>query len=404
MAGQNPGFRDFGILPEDLPPPPDKVRCFFSTGRVVGQYIGTAIVSLLGLGFAMMFALAMTMPLNLLACAAALAGFGAFVFLATHHDYRWVELEGSAIRAKHLYTGRVIERSVEDIECLGTMVYQVKTLSTVAMEKLLGRIKGIEIRFRDGRTPLRILRADPAMTNALEFIQAVLYRMSRVGDLDTKMVLLDGQPLVRNIHWKGEEPRAAPPKSLKVLLCCLILMALMAGTITGFWGLAESKRLEIGSVPAHEITVQSLIDHGPGANRHVILTGFRPGGYAVESRSASWRQVWIALFPAGTPPEADREIKVVFQTNAVREPATLAWLMRSGRLTAICSDSPRSSWGTVLGPEIVKANNGLPLASAWSIEEMRELPDKETVKQLLWGATGSFAAMLLFSLIVFWKA
>src|SRR5437879_689496 len=113
-------FRDFGILPEGQQPPPEKVRCFLSTARIVGQFIGTGIVSALGVGLTVLFALTMPLPLNLLGCAAALTGFGAFVYLATHNDYRWVELDGNALRAKHLYTGRTIERSVDEIDSLGT--------------------------------------------------------------------------------------------------------------------------------------------------------------------------------------------------------------------------------------------------------------------------------------------
>jgi hypothetical protein len=92
-----PSFRDFGILPDNLPPPPEKVRCFLSTGRIVGQYIGTGLVTAVGLGLTVLFALTMPLPLNLLGCAAALTGFGAIVYLATHNDYRWVELEGIPI-------------------------------------------------------------------------------------------------------------------------------------------------------------------------------------------------------------------------------------------------------------------------------------------------------------------
>jgi hypothetical protein len=405
MAESNPGFRDFGILPDDLPPPPETVRCFFSTGRVVGQYIGTAIVSLLGIGFAVLFAFTMSSPLNWLAAAASLMGFGAFVYLATHHDRRWVELEGDTIRAKHLYTGRVIERSVAEIESLGTLVAPVADISTLVVERLLGRIKGIEIRFRDRRTPLRIMRADPAMTNASAFIEAVLYRMSRVAEIEAETILLDGKPLVRNIHWKGEKPSATPSNVWKVLACCLILMAFMAGGVSGIWGSQEQGRREVGSVPPHEISVRSLIENGPGANRHVTLTGFRPGGYASESKSNSktWTQVWIALFPADARPGEDREIEVVLWSNAVGGVAPLAHLMQSGRVTGICSASLRSSWGTVLGPEIVKANKGLPLSSAWSIEAMREVPSEELVTTLLRSATGSFAAIILCSLGVFWK-
>ena len=406
MAESNPGFRDFGILPDDLPPPPETVRCFFSTGRVVGQYIATGIVSLLGLGFAVLFALTMPLPLGLLGCAAALTGFGAFVYLATHNDYRWVELEGNTLRAKHLYTGRVVERPVEEIESLGTLVYPVKQLATIVMEKFLGRVKGIEIRFRDRRNPLRIMRADPAMTNASGFIEAVLYRMSRVRELDTETILLDGQPLVRNIHWKGEVPSAPPGKTLKLLLCLLICTALAAGAATGYGGLAEWERLSIGSVPPHEIALQSLIDDGPGANRHVTLTDFRPGGFAVQtnSKSKSWSQVWIVLFPAGSRPEARQEIKVVLSSHAVRDTAALEQLLRSGRVTGICSASPRSIWGGALGPEIVQANKGIPLSSAWEVEEMAAPPSERLVTSLLWGSAGSFVAAVLSALLIFWKA
>src|SRR5688572_33065420 len=119
-------FRDFGILPEGLEPPPARIRSYLSTGRVVGQYIGTGIVLAIGLGLLTLLALAMERPMNLLGCAATVAGVGAFLYLATHNDYRWVELEGNTLRARHLYTGRVLERSVEEIDSLGTMVYQAR--------------------------------------------------------------------------------------------------------------------------------------------------------------------------------------------------------------------------------------------------------------------------------------
>jgi hypothetical protein len=90
VSDQSLAFRNFGILPEGLPPPAEKIRACLSTGRVVGQYIGTALAS--GLGLFVLFALAMPLPMSLLGCAATLAGFGAFLDLVTHHDDRWVEL------------------------------------------------------------------------------------------------------------------------------------------------------------------------------------------------------------------------------------------------------------------------------------------------------------------------
>ena len=47
-----------------------------------------------------LLALTMPMPFSLLGCVAALLAFGTFVYLATHNDYGWVELEGNTLRAQ----------------------------------------------------------------------------------------------------------------------------------------------------------------------------------------------------------------------------------------------------------------------------------------------------------------
>ena len=401
MPQQPFSFRDFGLLPENLQPPPEKIRSFFSAGRVIGQYIGTGLVSALGLGLTVLFALTMPLPLNLLAGAAALAGFGALVYLATHNDYRWVELEGDTLRAKHLYTGRTIERSVGDIESLGTMVYQVRKAATVVMEKLLGRVKGIEIRFRDRRTPLRILRADPAMTNAQELIEGLLYRMSQIHELDAEIVQFAGRPLVRHIYWKGEKPSAPPGKNLKVFLCCLMLLALLFGTIGGYWGFQEQMLQRLASVPPQEIALAALIQNGPGANRHVTVTDFLPGGRAIEDESGSTTN-WVALFPSGVQPNQRKDIQVVLRAKG--EEADVVRRLKTGSVTGICSERPSVSWGAELGPILVKANPGCQLTSAWEIEELRERPSAALVTGLLTGSAACFAAVIVFALLLFWLA
>jgi hypothetical protein len=241
------------------------------------------------------------------------------------------------------------------------------------------------------------------MTNAQELIEGVLYRMAQVGELEAEVVNLGGQPLVRNIHWKGEQPAVPPGKALKVWLGCLIVLALLFGTIGAYWGLQEQERHRLGSVPPHEIALASLIQNGPGPNRHVILTGFLPGGYAVETKSGSWTNVWVALFPIGAPPVQGKEIKVVLSSKAVGNEAALGRLLQSGRVTGICSETPRSSWGLTLGPKLVEANQGRQLSSAWWIEEMREPPSAALVTGILAGSVGCLAAVLILALIVFWK-
>lgn len=402
MPDQPSSFRDFGILPEGLQPPEGTIRAYFSTGRLIGQYIGTSIVAVLGLGIAYLFVWLAPMPLSLLGCAAAFLGFGAFVHLITHNDYRWVELDGDTLRARHLYTGRTIERSVDEIDSSSTMFYQARRLETVIIEKWLGRIKGIEIRFRDRRTPLRILRADPAMTNAEELIQGVLYRLSQAGELDADVENVDGKPLLRNIHWKGQEPGKPPSRTWKMALTSLMLLGLVFGTILGLLGVQEQELRDVGSVPPQELTATALIKDGPGANRHVIVTDFRAAGYAIgTTNKGDWSQVWIALFPKDAP---RNDIKIVFSSKVIRSPGMLRQTMDTGRVKGICSATLRTSWGTVLGPELEKANPGCTLTAAWSIDELREIPSAASVQAITTGGTVCLAAVVLLSLVLFWKA
>ncbi len=149
----------------------------------------------------LLFGLTLSLPVNVLAAAAPLAGFGYIVYRATRNDYAWVELDGETLRAKHLYTGRVVERSIEEVEDLLTLVFQVRTAASL-ITVWLGRVRGIMIRFHDQRTPLQVCRADPAMKNAKELIEAIIYRMSEKGEVDAEVINLEGKPLIRRIQWK----------------------------------------------------------------------------------------------------------------------------------------------------------------------------------------------------------
>lgn len=194
-------FRDFGILPEDAAPPAGIIRANFSVGTVIGQYIGTAFMSSLGLGGAVVGLLAAPFPTNLVVATMPLVLFGGIVWLATRHDYAWIELDGDILRAQHLYTGSIVERNVREIDDLLTLVIQARTLAVVVTEAWLGRIRGVEIRFRDGRTPLRVQRSDPAMRNGKELIQAIIYQMAQKGKVEAEVRDLRGTPIVRRLFW-----------------------------------------------------------------------------------------------------------------------------------------------------------------------------------------------------------
>jgi hypothetical protein len=147
-----------------------------------------------------------------------------------------------------------------------------------------------------------------------------------------------------------------------------------------------------------------MIANGPGANRHITITGFQPGGYTVKSEGKLWKQVWIAHFPAGARPDDRREIKVVVSSRHVAGEATLRQWLSGGRITGVCSAEPRTNFGTALGGLLVEANDGCALSSAWSIEELRERPSAAEVTATWAGSVGCFAAALLLAAMVFWIA
>lgn len=400
--GQAELFRDFGILPEGASAPAGTIRAFISGGKILGQYIGTGLVALLGLAWVGLVAWTVpTLALKLVGCLAVIVGIATLIYLATHNDYRWVELDGQTLRARHLYTGRTVERSINDIESLHAIVYNLRTLQRLVTESLLGRVKGMEVRFSDGRTPLRILRSDPAMANALPLLAAIVYRMSEIRPLEMEVVPFAGAPLLRTISWEGESPGLPVPRPRKATLAALMGLSLMFGTLLGLCGMQQQERYDVGSLPLHTISLRSLIENGPGPNRHVRLTDVRPGGYAVQRENGKWQAVWVALFPSDVPRVREQAIGVVLSSESVSDEAQLARLFEGGSVNGMCSATPKSAWGATLGPNLLKANPGCQLSSAWLIEELNHPPDRRAVARFLLGSAACFAAALVLSAMVF---
>lgn len=196
-------FREFGIIPDRVAPPPGVVRAYFSTGHMVGQYIATGLMMLFGFGAAMLFALTIPFPINLIAAPVPLVLAAGLAWLVGRNDYAWVELDGDTLRARHLYTGQTHERSIAEIEHLQTLVLQVQNLTTTIVNAWLGRVRGFMIHFRDRRRPLLVSRVDPKMTNAQQLMEAIVYRMSQQGEIDAEVVDHRGAPLVKRIYWRS---------------------------------------------------------------------------------------------------------------------------------------------------------------------------------------------------------
>ena len=64
-------------------------------------------------------------------------------------------------------------------------------------------LRGYVIRFRDGRTPLGIPYVDPAMTNCLALVEAVILQMSEHGALEKELVKVGGKRMVKRVYWRS---------------------------------------------------------------------------------------------------------------------------------------------------------------------------------------------------------
>ena len=68
------------------------------------------------------FARGLDFPLNIVAAAGTVAAFGYVIWRVVRYDFQWVELDGTTIRAKHFYSRKTVERTIEEIDELGVLV------------------------------------------------------------------------------------------------------------------------------------------------------------------------------------------------------------------------------------------------------------------------------------------
>jgi hypothetical protein len=383
--------------------PPGTVCAYYSRRGLFIQYSITLLIAGIGLGLAVLLALYLPLILSILGCVAVLAGFGVFIYLNTRNDYGFIELQDITLRAKHMYTGRIMVRHIDEIESLTTLLYQGRYMEAVIAEKMLGRVRGIDIHFQGEEYPLRIMRNDPTMTNAKELIEAIVYRMQQMGELDYEIINHAGKPLLRRIFWMGK-PVASRPKSMATIYSkSLLFIALIFGPIVSFLWKEQKEFFDLSSVPPQEISITDLIGKGPGANRHLTIVDYQPGGYVCQSQYGTWCDVWVALFPADPQLVKPKEIAVVLHSKQIRDEASLNRLLQSGRIAGICSTDHRSSWGSSLGPKLTEANFGCSLTSAWSIEEMSKPPDEKQLLLYLTGAIACFAIVIVTSAFILWR-
>jgi hypothetical protein len=193
-------LRTYGILPQRTSPTRGPIRSSLTKGNIFGQWIAFVLFGvgplLLGI-FLLIVVPVLSIRLGL---AGFLCGLGLILgFFIARDVNEWVELDGDTLRWKHLFTRRVHERKIYEIEAIVTLTLAMRTVTVLIVEGIYGRIKGFEFRFPGMKQGIRVFRADPTMTHVRELLEGVIAQMYQYGEVVPEIVELDGKPLVRRL-------------------------------------------------------------------------------------------------------------------------------------------------------------------------------------------------------------
>lgn len=196
-------LRMYGIAPRKGPPSTVPIRSRLTTGNIIGQWIAFLMF---GAGPVLLGAL-LLIVVPVLAVRLGVGGFLVFLglvlgWLTAHDVNEWVELDGDTFRWKHLFSRRVSERHASEIDAIVTLTLAIRTAAVRVAEGIFGRIKGFEFRFATRKQGVRIFRADPAMTNVQELVEAVVAKMYQYGEVVPEIVDFEGTPLIRRLSRK----------------------------------------------------------------------------------------------------------------------------------------------------------------------------------------------------------
>ena len=190
----------YGIDPQAAQPAGGTVRSRLTTGNIIGQWIA---VVLFGVG-PVLLGLLLLMVVPVWQVRLGLGGFfctfGLFIgFFIARDVNEWVEIDGDKLRWKHLFTRRINECRVGEIEEIVTLTLALRTLAVRIAESIFGRIKGFEFRLAGRKSPVRVFRADPAMTNVRQLIEAAVTKMYDHGEVVPEIIDFEGAPLIRRL-------------------------------------------------------------------------------------------------------------------------------------------------------------------------------------------------------------
>ena len=200
-------LRQLGILTDAAAPVPVRIRSsirWFIPFLVVG--LGTPLMLGPVLGGVWMLGLGVNAAdfgemAGFLCGGVALIALGAFLLYQASKGSVWVELDGDVLRARAMFTFRVTEHLIEEIEEVRTLVRVVRHAPEVIVtDALLGHVAGFEIRFRGARRSFGLLSHD--MNHVPELIGALLAHMAERGRLLPEMIQLQGRPILKRITWE----------------------------------------------------------------------------------------------------------------------------------------------------------------------------------------------------------
>jgi len=130
---------------------------------------------------------------------------GYILWAGTKDVFSWVELNGTTFRARHFYYRYELECLVEEIAEVRPR-YRDRTAQGQILSHILGPMWGVRVFVRGSRQPVAVYFNDPAMTNAKELVEAVLYHMNKLGNVSVESVQLNNKPKVQRIYRADVDP------------------------------------------------------------------------------------------------------------------------------------------------------------------------------------------------------
>ena len=87
------------------------------------------------------------------------AGGSAFIAYHMLQNNHWVEFDGTCIRTRRFWTRQLIDQYLEDVVDIRALGAVACTSETIVIDKLLGPVRGYEIRFKSG-PGISLMRGD----------------------------------------------------------------------------------------------------------------------------------------------------------------------------------------------------------------------------------------------------